>query len=75
MSAKRKFYITTAISYPNGRPHMGHAYEDIATDVIARYHRLAGDDVFFMTGTDDAVFAPLGDRAQRFAVADGAVTA
>jgi methionyl-tRNA synthetase len=53
MSAKRKFYITTAISYPNGRPHMGHAYEDIATDVIARYHRLAGDDVFFMTGTDE----------------------
>ncbi|MBB4630546.1 methionine--tRNA ligase [Sphingosinicella soli] len=53
MSAKRKYYITTAISYPNGRPHMGHAYEDIATDVIARYHRLAGDDVFFMTGTDE----------------------
>ncbi len=53
MSAKRKFYITTAISYPNGRPHMGHAYEDIATDVIARYRRLAGDDVFFMTGTDE----------------------
>ncbi len=53
MSERRKFYITTAISYPNGRPHMGHAYEDIATDAIARYHRLIGDDVFFMTGTDE----------------------
>src|SRR3546814_17834707 len=47
------FYITTAISYPNGRPHIGHAYEAIATDAIARYHRLAGRDVFFMTGTDE----------------------
>ena len=47
------FYITTAISYPNGRPHVGHAYEAIAADAIARYRRLAGDDVFFMTGTDE----------------------
>lgn len=47
------FYITTAISYPNGRPHVGHAYEAITTDAIARYHRLAGRDVFFMTGTDE----------------------
>ena len=47
------FYITTAIAYPNGRPHIGHAYEVIATDAIARYHRLAGRDVFFMTGTDE----------------------
>ncbi len=47
------FYITTAISYPNGRPHIGHAYESVATDAIARWHRLAGRDVFFMTGTDE----------------------
>ena len=47
------FYITTAISYPNGRPHIGHAYEAVAGDAIARWHRLAGDDVFFMTGTDE----------------------
>jgi methionyl-tRNA synthetase len=47
------FYITTAISYPNGRPHVGHAYEVIATDAIARYQRLAGRDVFFLTGTDE----------------------
>ena len=47
------FYITTAISYPNGRPHIGHAYEVIATDAIARYQRLAGRDVFFLTGTDE----------------------
>ncbi len=50
---RTKFYITTAISYPNGPPHMGHAYEAIATDAIARYHRLAGEDVFFLTGTDE----------------------
>ncbi len=47
------FYITTAISYPNGRPHIGHAYEAIATDAIARFQRLNGRDVFFMTGTDE----------------------
>ena len=48
-----KFYITTAISYPNGVPHIGHAYEAIATDVIARFERLDGKDVFFLTGTDE----------------------
>jgi methionyl-tRNA synthetase len=47
------FYITTAISYPNGRPHIGHAYEAIATDCIARFQRLRGRDVFFLTGTDE----------------------
>jgi methionyl-tRNA synthetase len=47
------FYITTAISYPNGPPHIGHAYEAIATDVVARFQRLMGRDVFFMTGTDE----------------------
>jgi methionyl-tRNA synthetase len=47
------FYITTAISYPNGRPHIGHAYEAIATDAIARFQRLSGRDVFFLTGTDE----------------------
>ena len=49
----RPYFITTAISYPNGPPHIGHAYEAIATDVIARFHRLAGEDVYFLTGTDD----------------------
>src|SRR4051812_30310642 len=47
------FYITTAISYPNGRPHIGHAYEAITADAIARYQRMRGRDVFFMTGTDE----------------------
>ena len=51
--APPKFYVTTAISYPNGPPHMGHAYEAIATDVIARFKRLDGYDVFFLTGTDE----------------------
>ena len=53
MPAKTPFYITTAISYPNGAPHIGHAYEAIATDAIARFKRLDGYDVFFLTGTDE----------------------
>ena len=48
-----KFYITTAISYPNGAPHIGHAYEALATDAIARFKRLDGYDVYFLTGTDE----------------------
>jgi methionyl-tRNA synthetase len=48
-----KFYITTPIYYVNDVPHMGHAYTTIAADVLARYHRLMGDDVFFLTGTDE----------------------
>lgn len=47
------FYITTAINYPNGPPHVGHAYEAICTDAIARFQRLQGRDVFFLTGTDE----------------------
>jgi len=47
------FYITTAISYPNGRPHIGHAYEAIAADVIARHRKAEGFDVRFQTGTDE----------------------
>ena len=50
---KPKFYITTAISYPNGAPHVGHAYEALATDTIARFMRLDGYDVYFLTGTDE----------------------
>ena len=47
------YYITTAIAYPNGAPHIGHAYEAIATDALARFQRLDGKDVFFLTGTDE----------------------
>ncbi|MCK0099552.1 methionine--tRNA ligase [Qipengyuania sp. S6317L1] len=47
------YYITTAINYPNGRPHIGHAYEGIAADVIARFQRLRGREVRFQTGTDE----------------------
>src|SRR6202047_3481794 len=49
----KPYYITTAIAYPNGAPHIGHAYEAIATDAIARFMRLDGRDVFFLTGTDE----------------------
>lgn len=48
-----KFYVTTAIDYINARPHLGHALEKIGADVLARYRRLCGDDVFFLTGTDE----------------------
>ncbi|MDE1466751.1 methionine--tRNA ligase [Aurantiacibacter sp. D1-12] len=47
------FYLTTAIHYPNGKPHIGHAYETIAADVLARFHRQMGRDVRFQTGTDE----------------------
>ncbi|TJY68861.1 methionine--tRNA ligase [Arthrobacter sp. CAU 1506] len=50
---KTPYYITTAITYPNGVPHIGHAYEYIATDAMARFKRLDGYDVMFLTGTDE----------------------
>lgn len=53
MTSKKPYYITTAIAYVNGSPHLGHAYEMILTDVIARFKRLDGNDVFFLTGTDE----------------------
>lgn len=48
-----KFYLTTAIDYVNAPPHLGHAYEKIAADALARYHRLRGAEVFFLTGVDE----------------------
>ncbi|KAA0697377.1 methionine--tRNA ligase [Neorhizobium sp. P12A] len=66
MTDKPTFYITTAIAYPNGRPHIGHAYELIATDALARYQRLDGKDVFFLTGTDEH-----GQKMQQTARAEG----
>src|SRR5947199_8638070 len=53
MAEKPRYYLTTAIAYPNGAPHIGFAYELIATDAIARFKRLDGHDVFFLTGTDE----------------------
>jgi methionyl-tRNA synthetase len=53
MADKPRYYVTTAIAYPNGAPHIGHAYEAIATDAIARFMRLEGYDVLFLTGTDE----------------------
>jgi methionyl-tRNA synthetase len=66
MSSKTPYYITTAISYPNGKPHIGHAYELIATDAMARFQRLDGKDVFFLTGTDEH-----GQKMQQTARAEG----
>jgi methionyl-tRNA synthetase len=62
----KKFYLTTPIYYVNARPHIGHAYSTIAADVIARRHRLLGDDTFFLTGTDEH-----GQKVQRSAAAAG----
>ena len=50
---KDTFYITTPIYYPSDKLHIGHAYCTVATDAIARYHRLKGEDVMFLTGTDE----------------------
>ncbi|HLZ64001.1 MAG TPA: methionine--tRNA ligase, partial [Ktedonosporobacter sp.] len=52
-SGQRRYYITTAIDYPNAAPHIGHALEKVAADVIARYHRLRGDDTYFSMGVDE----------------------
>ena len=64
--SKPKFYITTAIPYANGAPHIGHAYERIATDAIARFKRLDGYDVFFVTGMDEH-----GQKMQQTAAREG----
>lgn len=53
LGGKNKFYITTPIYYVNAKPHIGHAYTTIAADVLARFHRIQGNDVFFLTGTDE----------------------
>ncbi len=64
--ADQKFYLTTPIYYVNARPHIGHAYSTIVADVIARRHRLLGEDTFFLTGTDEH-----GQKIERSAQAAG----
>ncbi|BBZ30087.1 methionine--tRNA ligase [Mycolicibacterium madagascariense] len=64
------FYVTTAIAYPNGAPHIGHAYEYVATDAIARFKRLDGFDVRYLTGTDEH-----GLKMAQTAAAEGIPTA
>ncbi len=51
--ARQRYYITTAIDYPNAAPHIGHALEKVAADVVARYHRLRGYDTYFGGGLDE----------------------
>ena len=63
---QKKFYLTTPIYYVNARPHIGHAYTTIVADVLARRHRLLGDDTFFLTGTDEH-----GQKIERSASAAG----
>src|SRR5919201_5622889 len=53
LSRSVSFYVTTPIYYVTGEPHLGHAYSTIAADILARHHRQRGDDVFFLTGTDE----------------------
>ena len=53
MAEKEKFYITTPIYYPSGNPHIGHCYTTVACDSIARFRRMQGKDVIFLTGTDE----------------------
>ncbi len=61
-----RFYIATAIDYTNGAPHIGHAYEKVLADVMARYHRLKGEEVFFLTGVDQH-----GQKVQQSAEKEG----
>ncbi len=61
-----RFYVTTPIYYVNDAPHIGHAYTTVTADALARWHRLVGDDVFFLTGTDEH-----GLKVQRAAEANG----
>lgn len=63
---KKPFYISTAIHYVNDLPHIGHIYENVVADVIARYHRMLGEDVFFLTGTDEH-----GQKIERSAAKEG----
>ena len=63
---QKKFYLTTPIYYVNARPHIGHAYTTIVADVLARRHRLLGEDTFFLTGTDEH-----GQKIERSAFAAG----
>src|SRR5271154_6761341 len=62
----KRFYITTAIDYVNGQPHLGHAYEKIVADVIARARRSLGQEVFFLTGLDEH-----GQKVQQAADSQG----
>src|SRR5690349_3473312 len=64
--AVSRFYVTTPIYYVNDVPHIGHAYTTVAADVLTRWHRLIGDEVFFLTGTDEH-----GLKIQRAAEAKG----
>lgn len=63
---KPTFYITTAIDYPNAKPHLGHAYEKIIADCIARWHKQLGEDAYFLTGTDEH-----GQKIEKTAAAQG----
>ncbi len=62
----KRFYLTTAIDYVNGQPHLGHAYEKVIADVIARARRALGEEVFFLTGLDEH-----GQKVQQAAIAEG----
>ena len=63
---KEKYYISTAIAYTSAKPHIGNTYEIVLADVIARYKRLCGYDVYFQTGTDEH-----GQKIEEKAMADG----
>ena len=62
----KRFYITTAIDYVNGQPHLGHAYEKVVADAIARSRQSMGEEPFFLTGLDEH-----GQKVQQAAIAEG----
>ena len=64
LSTAMAFYVTTPIYYVNAAPHLGHAYSTIAADILARHHRQRGEEVFFLTGTDEHG-EPVAQAAER----------
>ncbi|MFW6336910.1 MAG: class I tRNA ligase family protein, partial [Phycisphaeraceae bacterium] len=66
-SADPTFYVTTPIYYVNDKPHLGHVYTTMVADVVARYHRLKGDDTFFLTGVDEHA-AKVADKAGEYGI-------
>ena len=63
-------YVTTPIYYVNGEPHLGHAYSTVAADILARHHRQRGEDVFFLTGTDEHG-EPVAEQAETIVLEAG----
>ena len=66
----KNYYITTPIYYPSAKPHMGHAYSSIIADFFARFKRIQGYKVFFLTGTEKNIFSFISTKAEFYNISD-----